>query len=86
MYEIVVQAIVLRPMLMDLGPFSPALPQFNHWAGLMLFLPAMFGGLGGLVGGYLTDRLGRQRVLVWSIVLYGDRAPVVRRIRPRWAS
>jgi len=71
MYEIVVQAIVLRPMLMDLGPFQPGTPQFNRWAGLMLFLPAMLGGLGGLVGGYLTDRFGRQRVLVWSIVLYG---------------
>ena len=71
MYEIVVQAIVLRPMLMDLGPFQPGTPQFNRWAGLMLFLPAMLGGLGGLVGGYLADRLGRQRVLVWSIVLYG---------------
>jgi MFS family permease len=25
----------------------------------------------GLFGGYLTDRVGRRRVLVWSIVLYG---------------
>ena len=25
----------------------------------------------GLLGGYLTDRLGRRRVLVWSILLYG---------------
>ena len=71
MYEIVVQAIVLRPMLMDLGPYLPGTPQFNRWAGLMLFLPAMLGGLGGLLGGYLADRFGRQRVLVWSIVLYG---------------
>jgi MFS family permease len=71
MYEIVVQAIVLRPMLMDLGPFQPGTPEFNRWAGIMLFLPAMLGGLGGLIGGYLTDRLGRQRVLVFSIVLYG---------------
>jgi len=71
MYEIVVQAIVLRPMLMDLGPFQPGTPQFNRWAGIMLFLPAMLGGAGGLIGGYLTDRLGRQRVLVWSIALYG---------------
>ena len=37
----------------------------------MLFLPTTIGGLAALVGGYLTDRLGRQRVLVWSIVLYG---------------
>ena len=24
----------------------------------------------GLLGGYLTDRLGRRRVLTWSILLY----------------
>lgn len=70
MYEMVVQAIVLRPVLMELGPYQPGTAAFNHWAGLMLFLPTMLGGMGALVGGYLTDRFGRQRVLVWSIVLY----------------
>src|SRR5688572_13801317 len=69
-YEMVVQAIVLRPMLMELGPFRPGTPEFNYWAGMMLFLPALIGGLGGLLGGYLTDRVGRQRLLVWSIVFY----------------
>src|SRR5690349_24286289 len=71
MYEVVVQAIILRPLLMELGPFQPGTPVFNTWAGLMLFLPTLIGGLTALVGGYLTDRIGRQRVLVWSIVAYG---------------
>jgi MFS family permease len=70
MYEMVVQAIVLRPILMELGPYQPGTAAFNHWAGIMLFLPTMLGGLAALVGGYLTDRFGRQRILVWSIVLY----------------
>jgi MFS family permease len=74
MYEMVVQAIVVRPILMELGPFQPGTPQFNKWAGTMLFLPTMIGGLAALVGGYLTDRFGRQRVLVWSIVLYAGAA------------
>jgi MFS family permease len=74
MYEMVVQAIVLRPVLMELGPYQPGTAAFNHWAGIMLFLPTMLGGLGALVGGYLTDRFGRQRVLVWSIVLYAASA------------
>ena len=74
MYEMVVQAIVVRPILMELGPYQPGTAQFNHWAGIMLFLPSMLGGLAALVGGYLTDRLGRQRVLVWSIVLYAAAA------------
>jgi predicted MFS family arabinose efflux permease len=33
-------------------------------------VPAIAGGIFGLLGGYLTDRLGRRRVLVWSILLY----------------
>ena len=74
LYEMVVQAIVLRPMLMELGPFQPGTPQFNHWAGICLFVPVVIGGLSSLAGGYLTDRLGRQRVLVWSIVIYGGAA------------
>ncbi len=71
MYEIVVQAIIVRPLLMELGPFQPGTPVFNSWAGLFLFLPTVIGGLTALAGGYLTDRVGRQRVLVWSIVAYG---------------
>lgn len=74
MYEIVVQAIVLKPVLMELGPYTPGSREFNLWSGLMLFVPTMLGGLAALFGGYLTDRLGRQRVLVWSIVLYAGAA------------
>ena len=74
MYEMVVQAIVLRPVLMELGPYQPGTAEFNSWAGIILFLPTVLGGLGALVGGYLADRFGRQRVLVWSIVLYATSA------------
>jgi MFS family permease len=70
MYEMVVQAIVLRPMLLELGPYEFGTPVFNHWKGLVLFLPTVIGGLTALLGGYLIDRIGRQKVLVWSIVLY----------------
>jgi MFS family permease len=33
-------------------------------------MPAFAGGIFGLLGGYLTDRLGRRRVLTGSILLY----------------
>ena len=33
-------------------------------------MPAIAGGIFGLLGGYLTDIFGRRRVLVWSILLY----------------
>jgi MFS family permease len=33
-------------------------------------VPAFAGGIFGLLGGYLTDRLGRRRVLTYSILIY----------------
>ena len=45
-------------------------PEFTRWRDLMFYVPAIAGGIFGLLGGYLTDRLGRRRVLVWSILLY----------------
>ena len=33
-------------------------------------MPAVAGGVFGLLGGFLTDLFGRRRVLVWSILLY----------------
>src|SRR5207237_6143612 len=41
-----------------------------HWARTLFFVPAIAGGVFGLLGGYLTDRLGRRRVLTFSILLY----------------
>jgi len=70
-YEIVVQSIVVRPALLDIADFVPESPRFNRWIGWLLYLPFLAGGVAGLIGGYLTDRLGRRRVLVWSIALYG---------------
>ena len=37
---------------------------------MFFWVPAIVGGAFGLLGGYLTDRFGRRRVLVWSILLY----------------
>lgn len=69
-YEIIVLPLILRPLLAELGHMRPGTPEFNRWVGLLIFLPAVCGGILGLVGGYLTDRIGRRRVLFFSIVLY----------------
>lgn len=69
-YEIVILPLVARPAISTLGPFLPGTPQFNRWVGLLFFIPFLFGGLCGFFGGYLTDRIGRRRVLVWSILVY----------------
>src|SRR6476660_4119537 len=70
LYEVLVLPVVLRPALASLGQLKPGDPGFDRWASLLFYLPSVTGGACGLLGGYLTDLLGRRRVLVWSIVLY----------------
>ncbi|HSF18045.1 MAG TPA: MFS transporter [Vicinamibacteria bacterium] len=62
--------LIVRPALLELGPLQPGTPEFNAWVGWLFWTPAVAGGVFGLLGGYLTDRFGRRRVLVWSILLY----------------
>src|SRR5437879_5288905 len=69
-YALLVLPLIVRPALMELGKLKPGTPEFNTWVGLLFYVPAMAGGIFGLIGGYLTDLFGRRRVLVWSILLY----------------
>ena len=69
-YELLMLPLIVRPALLELADVRPGTPEFNQWIGMLFFVPAIFGGGFGLLGGYLTDRLGRRRVLVWSILLY----------------
>ena len=69
-YELLMLPLIVRPALLELIGAAPGTPAFNLWIGLLFFVPAVVGGVFGLLGGYLTDLLGRRRVLVWSILLY----------------
>ncbi len=69
-YELLMLPLIVRPALLELAGAAPGSPEFNQWVGMLFYLPAVMGGVFGLLGGYLTDRLGRRRVLVWSILLY----------------
>src|SRR6516162_4301213 len=69
-YSLLVLPLIVRPALMDVARVKPGTPEFNYWVGMLFYIPAVAGGIFGLIGGYLTDRLGRRRVLVWSILLY----------------
>ena len=73
-YELLMAPLILPPAMREMSPFKPGTPEFKHWVGLwkglMFFVPAFAGGIFGLLGGYLTDRLGRRRVLTWSILIY----------------
>lgn len=78
-YELLMLPLVLGPAMAEFG-INPTMvnaagqtvtnPEFTTWLGRMFYLPAFAGGLFGLLGGYLTDYLGRRRVLTWSILLY----------------
>ena len=69
-YALLVLPLIIRPALLEIGKLRPGTPEFNSWVGLLFYVPAVAGGVFGLIGGYLTDRLGRRRVLVWSILVY----------------
>ena len=69
-YELLMLPLIVRPALMEIAQLAPGTPAFNDWVGYLFWIPAVAGGLFGLLGGYLTDRFGRRRVLVWSILLY----------------
>jgi MFS family permease len=69
-YELLMLPLIIRPALIELGGIQPGTPDFTKWFSLLFYIPAVAGGVFGLLGGYLTDRLGRRAVLTWSILLY----------------
>src|SRR5260370_21701650 len=69
-YELLMLPLVLPGAIRDLGGVQLGTPEFARWRDLMFFAPAIAGGIFGLLGGYLTHRLGRRRVLVWTLLLF----------------
>src|SRR5687767_13775718 len=69
-YELLMLPLIARPALLELGGYEPGSPGFLNWVGILFYVTALAGGVFGLLGGYLTDRLGRRRVLTWSILHY----------------
>jgi len=69
-YVLLVLPLIVGPALLEMAQLKPQTPEFNNWVSLLFYVPAVAGGFFGLIGGYLTDLLGRRRVLVYSILLY----------------
>jgi MFS family permease len=77
-YELLMLPLIIKPALATLGGSNaaglpllvPGSPEYARWARALFFVPALAGGVFGLLGGYLTDLLGRRRVLTFSILLY----------------
>ena len=69
-YELLMLPLIARPALAELLHVPNTSPLVNEWAGFLFYIPAVAGGIFGLLGGYLTDLFGRRTVLMWSILLY----------------
>ena len=70
-YELLMLPLIGKDALLDLIPgLEPGSEEFTRWFRLIFFIPAICGGIFGLLGGYLTDLFGRRRVLTFSILLY----------------
>lgn len=69
-YELLMMPLIAGPALAELLKVPPGDPLITKWIGYIFWGSAFFGGGFGLIGGYLTDRFGRRRVLLWSILIY----------------
>src|ERR1051325_1560615 len=73
-YTLLIMPLIARPALAELLKVDPdsasGFDAITQWTGYVMWGSAICGGVFGLLGGYLTDLLGRRRVLVWSILLY----------------
>jgi len=69
-YELLMLPLIARPAILELGGYAPGTPEFANWVGKLFYIPAIAGGIFGLLGGYMTDLFGRRRVLTGSILLY----------------
>ncbi|HVY71139.1 MAG TPA: MFS transporter [Verrucomicrobiae bacterium] len=69
-YELLMLPVIAGPALSEILQVPANNPLVTEWVGNMLWMTALCGGIFGLLGGWLTDRLGRKTVLAGSIMLY----------------
>jgi MFS transporter, SHS family, sialic acid transporter len=61
--------LVARPAMMDLmGPEGAA--KFGPWMGNIIALFLVGAALGGVAFGWLGDRIGRTKAMMWSVLAY----------------
>jgi MFS family permease len=69
-YAILVAPLILRPAIEELGKLKFGTAAYDDWVAYLFWIPPLVGGFFGLIGGYLTDRIGRKRILVITIIIY----------------
>jgi MFS family permease len=69
-YELLMTPLVAAPAIAELLRIPTNNPLVTDWVGRLLWISALCGGVFGLLGGWLVDRLGRKTVMALSIFVY----------------
>lgn len=69
-YELLLLPLIAAPAIAEILQLPANNPAVTVWVGRLLWLAALSGGVFGLLGGWLVDRLGRKTVLGLSIAVY----------------
>jgi MFS family permease len=69
-YQLLMTPLVGPPAISELLKVPLSNQLVSDWMGNLLWLSALSGGVFGLLGGWLTDRLGRKFVMALGIFVY----------------
>jgi MFS family permease len=69
-YELLMTPLVAAPAISELLKVPLNNPRVTEWVGNLLWIAALCGGVFGLLGGWLVDKLGRKTVMALSILVY----------------
>ena len=69
-YELLMFPVIGADALSELLRVPVEDAKVRLWAGRMLWIAALAGGIFGLLGGILIDKFGRKTVMIGSILLY----------------
>ncbi len=69
-YELLMTPLAAPPAIAEMLQVPLNHPSVTDWTGRLLWISALCGGVFGLLGGWLTDRLGRKFVMASAIFVY----------------
>ena len=69
-YELLMTPLVAPAAIAELLKVPQNNPLVTAWVGKLLWMTALCGGVFGLLGGWLTDKLGRKTVMAAAIFIY----------------
>jgi MFS family permease len=69
-YELLMTPLVAPAAIAELLKVPQNNPLVTAWVGRLLWITALCGGVFGLLGGWLTDKLGRKTVMAAAIFIY----------------